>query len=72
MSSRNNVTKVKTTTKIKNYFKGVRAELKKVNWPSKKELKNYTIVVLVTCLIMTVVIWGLDLLFKQMMNFIVK
>lgn len=72
MSSRNNVTKVKTTTKMKNYFKGVRAELKKVNWPSKKELKNYTIVVLATCLVMTIVIWGLDLLFKQMMNFIVK
>lgn len=72
MSSRNNVTKVKTTTKIKKYFKGVKSELKKVNWPSKKELKNYTIVVLVTCVIMTIVIWGLDLLFKQMMNFIVK
>ncbi|MBQ2866995.1 MAG: preprotein translocase subunit SecE, partial [Firmicutes bacterium] len=28
------------------FWKGVRTELKKVVWPTKKELKNYTIVVI--------------------------
>ena len=27
------------------FFRGVKAELKKVDWPTKKELINYTIVV---------------------------
>ena len=72
MSSRDNETKVKTTTKIKNYFKGVKAELKKVNWPSKKELTNYTVVVLATCTVMTIVIWGLDLVFENVIKLIVS
>ena len=72
MSSRDNETKVKTTTKIKNYFKGVKAELKKVNWPSKKELTNYTVVVLATCTVMTIVIWGLDLIFENVIKLIVS
>ena len=33
--------KEKFLSKVKNYFKGVRSELKKVNWPTKKELINY-------------------------------
>lgn len=71
MSSRDNEIKVKASTKIKNYFKGVKAELKKVNWPNRKELTNYTIVVVVTCVIMTIVIWGLDLLFESVIKLIV-
>lgn len=71
MSSRDNVTKVKTSTKIKNYFKAVKAEIKKVNWPNKKELTNYTIVVLATCVALTIVVWGLDLLFQKLIGLIV-
>lgn len=63
--------KPKFTTKVKNYFKGVRSELKKVNWPTKKELTNYTIVVLSTTLALTIVIWGLDFIFKGLLTVIV-
>lgn len=63
--------KTKTTSKISTYLKGVRAELKKVNWPTKKELSNYTVVVFVTTLALTVVIWGLDLVFKNLLTLIV-
>ena len=45
--------KEKFLSKVKNYFKGVRSELKKVNWPTKKELTNYTIVVFTTTLALT-------------------
>ena len=58
--------------KVKNFFKGVRAELKKVSWPNKKELSNYTVVVLVTCAIMTVVIWVLDLIFHGLLGIFVS
>ncbi|QSX05972.1 preprotein translocase subunit SecE [Sedimentibacter sp. zth1] len=71
MSSRDNI-KVKTSTRIKNYFKAVKSELKKVNWPNKKELTNYTIVVMITCIAMTIVIGGLDVLFKQFIKLVVR
>lgn len=70
MSNRENE-KPKFTARVSNYFKGVRAELKKVNWPSKKELTNYTVVVLATTFAMTLVIWGLDLIFHNLVSLIV-
>lgn len=70
MSNRENE-KPKFTVRVSNYFKGVRAELKKVNWPSKKELTNYTVVVLATTFAMTLVIWGLDLIFQNLVALIV-
>ncbi|MDD3226720.1 MAG: preprotein translocase subunit SecE [Tissierellia bacterium] len=63
--------KQKLTTKTTSYFKGVRSELKKVNWPTRKELTNYTIVVLSTTLALTIIIWGLDLVFKGLLSAIV-
>ena len=63
--------KTKTTAKISTYFKGVKAELRKVNWPTKKELTNYTIVVLATTAALTFIIWGLDLVFKNLVTLIV-
>ena len=70
MSNRENE-KPKFTSRISNYFKGVRSELKKVNWPTKKELTNYTVVVLATTFAMTLVIWGLDLIFQNLVVLIV-
>ena len=34
-------------SKIKNYFKGVRGEMKKTKWPSKKEMMVYSAATLV-------------------------
>ena len=70
MSNRENE-KPKFTTRVSNYFKGVKSELKKVNWPTKKELTNYTVVVIATTLAMTLVIWGLDLVFQNLVALIV-
>lgn len=63
--------KPKFTARVSTYFKGVKAELKKVNWPTRKELANYTIVVLATTFAMTLVIWGLDLIFQNLISLIV-
>lgn len=70
MSNRENENP-KFTTRVSNYFKGVKSELKKVNWPTKKELTNYTVVVLATTFAMTLVIWGLDLIFQNLVSLIV-
>jgi preprotein translocase subunit SecE len=71
MSNKENDNKQKATTRMKNYFKGVKSELKKVNWPTRKELINYTVVVLATVGVMVVVIWGLDLVFENIIGLIV-
>lgn len=45
---------------IKEYFKGVKLEMKKVVWPTKKELGSFTAVVLVTCVVFAAVFWAVD------------
>lgn len=42
------------------FFKDVRAEMKKVSWPDKNDLTTYTLVVLVSVLIVSGVIWIID------------
>ena len=45
------------------YFKDARSEFKKVVWPSKKQVINNTIVVLVSMVVSGLAIWGMDSLF---------
>ena len=45
---------------MKEYFKGVKLEMKKVVWPTKKELGSFTAVVLVTCAAFALVFWAVD------------
>lgn len=44
------------TSRIKGFFKGVWSELKKVHWPTKKQLATYTGVVLVAVVAMSLAI----------------
>ena len=54
----------KDTTKKKagmgEYFKGVKLEMKKVIWPTKKETTSYTAVVIVTCALFALGFWLID------------
>jgi len=54
------------------YLKGVRTELKKVVWPTRKETYKYTLVVLFVCLVFCVLFWLLDTgflaLLEQVLN----
>lgn len=45
------------------YFRDVKSEMKKVVWPSKAQVINNSIVVLVVMLISSVVVLGLDTAF---------
>jgi len=47
--------------KLSTYFKGVKAEMRKVIWPNKKELINYTGVVIMISAIISIVVYLLDL-----------
>ena len=42
------------------YFREVRGELKKVAWPTRPEVINSTIIVVIVVILMTSLIFGLD------------
>ena len=52
-------------TSARQFLKEVRLELKKVDWPSREELVSYTVVVLVTVVVMTSLVFGLDFVFTK-------
>ena len=49
----------------KNGFKNFKLELKKVVWPTPKQLANNTIAVITIVLITAVIVFGLDFVFKK-------
>ncbi len=55
-----------------NYFKDVKAEMKKVVWPGFKKVKSNTITVIIYVLVVGLVIWGLDVLFGWLMSLLVN
>ena len=50
----------------KHYFKNFKAELKKVNWPTPKQLVNNTVAVITIVLITTIIVFALDLVFEKL------
>jgi preprotein translocase subunit SecE len=57
--------KVSLPKKLVRFLREVVAELRKVIWPSRKQLVTYTIVVLVFVSFMVALVWVLDLVFAQ-------
>ncbi|RAP73245.1 preprotein translocase subunit SecE [Paenibacillus montanisoli] len=53
------------------FFTDSFAELKKVRWPSRKELTSYTLVVLVTIIAVTIYFWVLDIGISALVELIV-
>lgn len=62
----------KKNGKAKAFFKGVLAELKKVHWPTKKQLVSYTGVVVFTVAVMAAAIsifdWGISAVFEWLLG----
>lgn len=48
----------------KHFFKDFKAELKRVIWPTPKQLVNNTVAVIVIVLITAVIVFALDLIFE--------
>lgn len=46
-------------------------ELKKVRWPNRKELVSYTIVVIVTVVVVTLYFWVLDIGISQLVDYVI-
>jgi preprotein translocase subunit SecE len=56
--------------KIVKFFKDVRRELKYVSWPSKEDLKEGTMVVIVMSAIVALFLSGVDAVFSVLIRFI--
>ena len=58
--------------RIRVFLKEVRAELRKVAWPTRAELLGYTVVVLVAVVVLTSYVFGLDILFSRSVLHIIQ
>ena len=57
---------------LKAFLIEVRAELKKVTWPGRKEVYATTLVVMATSLFFGFYLWGLDLVFSRILSQVLK
>ena len=57
---------------LANYFRQVKAELKKVVWPTKKELITYTIATVVISAFVALMIYVVDAVFAQLFNALIR
>ena len=59
-ASKSEKKKPRRKNRVAKYFREMRSELKKVVWPTPKQIVNNTIVALVIMAASAVVIWGID------------
>lgn len=52
------------------FLQAEKKEFKKINWPTKKDTFDYSLVVIITSIITGVLIWGLDIVFGNILKFI--
>ena len=56
--------------KISRFFKDLKGEFKKVVWPSKKQVKNNTIVAITFMLICGIFLWIIDVGLAALVNWV--
>ena len=56
--------------RIVNFFKEVGREMRKVSWPKRKELTNYTVTVLVTVIFFTLFFTVIDFGISELIRLI--
>jgi preprotein translocase subunit SecE len=54
--------------KLSSFLKEVRLEMKKVNWPSRKETMKYTLIIVGVSIVVAAFLGGLDYLFSTLLN----
>jgi len=56
---------------VSQFLTEVRAEMKKVTWPTRDEVVSYTIVVMVTVVLMGGMVYFADILFTKLVDLII-
>lgn len=52
------------------FLPSVRKEFKKINWPTGKQVVDYSLLVIIVSIITGVLIWILDLIFGNLLGFL--
>lgn len=55
-------------TKLINYLKETRLEMKKVNWPTRKEAVRFTVMVIIVSLAISAVLGAFDYIFQALLT----
>ena len=55
--------------KLKQFMADVSKEMKKVAWPTKEQLQESTIVVVVVCIVITAFVFAIDTVMDMFMKF---
>ena len=55
----------KNRVSMRQFFKEVSGEVKKLSWPTKKELASYVLTVIAFIILMAIIIYVLDLVFGK-------
>lgn len=66
------VDKPEKSEQVKSYFRGVKAENKKIIWPNRTTVLNYTAVVLFMSVLVSLIVFGLDFIFNSAVSKIVS
>ena len=66
------MTHVKTLHGVSLFLREVKVELKKVTWPTKKQLIAYTVVVFITVFMIATLIWVIDSFFSVAFRWLLK
>ncbi len=55
---------------IQSYFRGVRTEWGKINWPEKRQVVTETVFVIVIVFVFTLAVYLMDIIFKSIFGLI--
>ena len=71
-TEKNKSTERRQPNKIQRYFRETIGELRKVNWPTRQEATNLTIIVLIVTFSMSIVLGFLDFIYSRFMALILS
>lgn len=72
MAEENQAVEKKEKTGLFGYFRETKVELKRVTWPTRKELFRNTGVVLAVVIFSTLAIWGIDTVLSGALALLLK
>jgi len=54
------------------FFAGSREEISKVSWPSKEEISRFTMVTVITTLVVAMFLWAVDLGLSKLIQTVIR
>ncbi|VEJ36089.1 Preprotein translocase subunit secE [Aedoeadaptatus ivorii] len=70
MAQKTTTPKEQDAKSLSKYFRGVKSEFKRVVWPTKKQLFQYSLIVIVVSIITALFIYAIDFVFSHLMSLI--